>query len=141
MQLQTETQKNEWWQVYERIGEVLKEFIDWYIWRFNMPVDIEIRTDYVRLGIYWDTENETETCFHTCVNEARKEGVVEEIGEEKVEERCYDACCEDITVDTNNTFSEVRIKLHEVLDKYGFKYDWEEFWEGDTKYLNFLIKF
>jgi len=141
METQKETQKNEWWQVYEKLGSVLKEFVDWYIWRYNMPVEISIDSDYVSWKISWNIEKEREMCVKACVEKWGGELKAEGYSDEEIKSRCYDTCDEEVSEDTNYNFGEIRLKLREVLDKHGFKYDWEEAWEGDTKYLVFKIKF
>jgi len=140
-EIQKETQKNEWWRVYEKLGGVLKEFVDWYVWRYNMPVEFELGADYVEIYTEYDIAQELEACEKACIEQAKKDMLSEEFTEDDIAQGCYDSCIEDIAMDTNACFSEIRRKLWEVLDKYGFKYDWEDSWEGDTKYLRFLIKF
>jgi len=123
------------------IKSALKEFHDWYNWRYIMPVEIVLGADYMIIYIEYDITQELESCEEACIEQAKKDMLSEELTEDDIGQGCHDSCMEDIVIDTNTVFSEIRRKLWEVLDKYGFKYDWEDSWEGDIKYLRFLIKF
>jgi len=125
----------------EDIRSALKEFYEWYNWRYILPVEITLGVDYMEIYTEYDITQELESCEKACIEQAKKDLPAEEFTEDDIAQGCYDSCMEDIAMDTNADFSEISHKLWEVLDKYGFKYDWEMSWDYNVKYLRVLIKF
>jgi len=123
------------------IRNMLTEFYEWYNWRYVMPVEVELGMDYIKMYMECDVSEELDKCIDLCVENVNKDTLAEELTKEEINAGCYETCNEDISMDTNGVFSEIRRKLWEILDKYGFKYDWEDSWEGDIKYLRFKIEF
>ena len=123
------------------IRGALAEFYEWYNWRYAMPVEVELDEDYVAIYVSYDITHELEACEKACIEDAKKEELGEEYTEEDIAGGCFVACHEDVITDTNEVFSNVWIKLWQILEKRKFRYDWEMSWEHYVKYLRVLIKF
>jgi len=108
--------------------------------RYAIPIELEIDNDYIALYISYDITEEVEACTKVGVRRAIEEDWYPDLTEEEIEEGIYDACREDSINDTIDVFSSILRKIWEIFDKHGIKYDWEDSWEGDTKYLRVQIK-
>jgi hypothetical protein len=118
----------------------LKEFYEWYNWRYVMPVWVILGTDYVEIYTEYDITQELESCENACIELAKNDLATEEFTEDDIASGCHDSCMEDIAMDTNADFNEIRRKLLRILDKYGLKYEWEMSWDYNVKYLCVRIK-
>jgi hypothetical protein len=123
------------------IRAAFKEFYEWYNWRYVMSVWVVLGTDYVEIYIEYDITQELESCENACIEQAKNDLAAEEYDDDDIAQGCYESCIEDIAMDINADFSEIKYKLLRILDKYGFKYDWEMSWDYNVKYLRVLIKF
>jgi len=126
--------------IRDDIRAMLREFYDWYNWRYAMPVEVELGEDYVAIYVSYDITHELEACEKVCMEQAKKEKLGEEYTEEDIADGCFIACHEDVITDTNGVFSNVWIKLWQILEKHKFRYDWEMSWDYNTKYLRVVIK-
>jgi len=124
----------------EDIRAALKEFYGWYNWRYVMSVDVVLGTDYVEIYTEYDITQELESCENACIEQAKNDLPVEEYDDDDIAQGCYESCIEDIAMDINADFSEIKYKLLRILDKYGLKYDWELSWDYNVKYLRVHIK-
>jgi len=122
------------------VKKALEEFYEWYDWRYVMPVTIVKEGDYITLYVYYDITEELEVCEKACVEHARKELMEDEYSEEDIAGSCYDSCMDDIVRDINEDFGEIRRYLFKCLDRHGLKYDWEDSWDYNTRYLAVDIK-
>jgi len=123
------------------IRAALKEFYEWYNWRYVMPVWVILGTDYVEIYTEYDITQELELCEETCIEQAKNDLAAEEFTEDDIASGCHDSCMEDIAMDTNEDFREIKYKLLEILDRYKFRYEWDLSWDYNIKYLSVLIKF
>jgi hypothetical protein len=122
--------------INEKVREALKEFYEWYDVKYAMPVIVTFNCDQVGLIIEYNIEQEVNECIDTCIKLGQENGLDRaDIGSSCAEE-CYDS----IVSDTNDVFSDVWSKLWPILDRHGIKYDWEQAWDVDTKYLRVIIK-
>ena len=122
------------------IKVALKEFYEWYNWRYVMPVEVVLGADYVEIYTEYDITQELESCENACIEQAKNDLPVEEFDDDDVAQGCHESCMEDIAMDTNADFREIKYNLLEILDKYGLKYDWELSWDYNVKYLRVRIK-
>ena len=122
------------------IRAAFKEFYEWYNWRYVMSVWVVLGTDYVEIYIEYDITQELESCENACIEQAKNDLAAEEFTEDDIAQGCYESCIEDIAMDINADFSEIKYKLLRILDKYGLKYDWELSWDYNVKYLRVHIK-
>ena len=123
------------------IKVALKEFYEWYNWRYVMPVEVVLGADYVEIYTEYDITQELESCENACIEQAKKDLPAEEFTEDDIAQGCYESCMEDIAMDTNADFREIKYKLLEILDRYKFRYEWDLSWDYNVKYLRVLIKF
>jgi hypothetical protein len=123
------------------IKAALKEFYEWYNWKYVMPVEITLGVDYMEIYTEYDITQELELCEKACIEQAKKDLPAEEFTEDDIAQGCYESCMEDIAMDTNADFREIKYKLLEILDRYKFRYEWDLSWDYNVKYLRVLIKF
>ena len=122
------------------VKKALEEFWEWYDWRYVMPVTIAKEGDYITLYVYYDITEELEVCEKACVERAKKELAEDEYSDDDIAGGCHESCMEDIVRDINEDFGEIRRYLFRYLDRHGLKYDWEDGWDYNTKYLAVDIK-
>jgi len=122
------------------IKVALKEFYEWYNWRYVMPVEVVLGADYVEIYTEYDITQELESCENACIEQAKNDLPVEEFDDDDVAQGCYESCIEDIAMDINADFNEIRYELLRILDKYKFRYEWEVSWDYNVKYLRVRIK-
>jgi len=126
--------------IHGKIGEALKEFYEWYDWRYVMPVRIILGEDYITILIEYNIEAELEECVEACVKNVKEDSLAEELNDHEIRAGCYDMCDEDISRDTNSVFGDIRWELFKCLDKHRLNYSWEDSWDYNVKYLAVTIR-
>jgi hypothetical protein len=122
--------------INEKVREALKEFYDWYDIKYAMPITVTFNCDQIGMIIEYNIEQEVNECIDTCIKLGQDNG----LDRGDIGDSCSEECYDSIVSDTNDAFSDVWSKLWPILDKYGLKYDWENSWDVDTKYLRVVIK-